>query len=293
MKKLFKRKGKNLSAGSWVMIWALSALCAVMLVPMALTFLYSFFSRGEISAFLSERGNYDKTVFLTFPISPAPFSIGQYYEIFIEDSSYLHFFMNSVLYTCAILLGQALVVPLTAYALSRFVFRGRDMIFFIILVLMILPFQVTMAPSVLMLRKMKLMDTPWAVILPMCFSPLYIFLIRQFMVGIPNELLEAGMVDGVGPVRGFIHVILPVCKPVIGAACALSFADSWNLVEQPLLYLANREDLRPLSVMFNQISTGSADIAFAGAALYILPALLVYLFFQENIVSGIQLTELK
>ena len=293
MKKHFKRKLKSLSPSGWVMICVMSLLCALILIPMALTFLYSFFSRGEISAFLSERGNYDESVFLTFPLSPAPASIGQYYEIFIEDSSYLKFFLNSVFYTGMILLGQALIVPLTAYALSRFSFRGRDLIFFIILILMILPFQVTMAPSVMMLRKMNLMDTVWAVILPMCFSPLYIFLIRQFMVGIPNELLEADMVDGVGPVRGFIHVILPVCKPVIGAACALSFADSWNLVEQPLLYLANREDLRPLSVMFNRISTDGADIAFAGATLYILPTLFVYLFFQENIVSGIQLTELK
>ena len=293
MKKHFRRKLKSLSAGGWAMIIALSVLCALLLIPMALTFLYSFFSRGEISAFLSERGNYDKSVFLTFPLSPTPFSIGQYYEIFIEDSSYLQFFLNSTLYTSAILIGQALVVPLTAYALSRFLFRGRDLIFFVILVLMIMPFQVTMAPSVMMLRKLNLMDTVWAVILPMCFSPLYIFLIRQFMVGIPGELLEAGMVDGVGPIRGFLHVILPVCKPVIGAACALSFADSWNLVEQPLLYLANREDLRPLSVMFNRISTEGADIAFAGAALYILPTLFVYLFFQDDIVSGIQLSELK
>jgi multiple sugar transport system permease protein len=125
-----------------------------------------------------------------------------------------------------------MIIPLTAYALSRFEFRGRDLIFFLILMLMILPFQVTMAPSVIMLRWMGLMDTPWAVILPMCFSPFYIFLLRQFMVGISNELLEAGMVDGVGAVRGFIHVILPVCRPILGAAAALSFADCWNMVEQ-------------------------------------------------------------
>ena len=197
------------------------------------------------------------------------------------------------MYAAAILLGQALVIPLTAYALSRFTFHGRDVIFFCVLVLMILPFQVTMAPSVMMLRSMGLMDTVWSVILPMIFSPFYIFLLRQFMVGIPNELLEAGMVDGVGPVRGFVHVILPVCKPILGAAAALSFADCWNMVEQPLVYLSNSEALRPLSVMFNQMSTESADVAFAGSALYILPTLLIYLFFQEDIVSGIQLSELK
>ncbi len=113
------------------------------------------------------------------------------------------------------------------------------------------------------------------------------------MVSIPNELLEAGMVDGVGPVRGFVHVILPVCKPILGAAAALSFADCWNMVEQPMVYLANKSSLWPLSVMFNKISTEGADVAFAGAALYILPALFIYLYFQEDIVAGIQLSELK
>lgn len=281
------------SPGIWISVGLLVLLCALMLIPIVFTFLYSFFSKGEISAYLAQRGSYDDAAWMDILFSPAPASLRQYYVIFIEDPAYLQFFCNSVMYAAAILLGQALVIPLTAYALSRFTFRGRDTIFFCILVLMILPFQVTMAPSVMMLRTMGLMDTVWSVILPMIFSPFYIFLLRQFMVGIPNELLEAGMVDGVGPVRGFVHVILPVCKPILGAAAALSFADCWNMVEQPLVYLPNSEALRPLSVMFNQMSTASADVAFAGSALYILPALLIYLFFQEDIVSGIQLSELK
>lgn len=281
------------SPGMWVSVALLVLLCAMLLLPIVFTFLYSFFSKGEISAYLARRGSYDESSWLEVLFSPAPVSLRQYCEIFIEDASYLQFFCNSVMYALSILLGQALVIPLTAYALSRFTFRGRDVIFFGVLVLMILPFQVTMAPSVMMLRTMGLMDTVWAVILPMIFSPFYIFLLRQFMVGIPNELLEAGMVDGVGPVRGFVHVILPVCKPILGAAAALSFADCWNMVEQPLVYLSNSEALRPLSVMFNRMSTQSADVAFAGSALYILPALLIYLFFQEDIVSGIQLSELK
>lgn len=293
MKIKHSRKLGSLSLGGWVSVTLLVLLCMLILIPIVCTFLYSFFSKGEISAYLSQRGSYDDSVWLDILFSPAPASLRQYYEIFIEDPAYLQFFCNSVMYSTSILAGQALVIPLTAYALSRFTFRGRDAIFFCVLVLMILPFQVTMAPSVMMLRTMGLMDTVWSVILPMIFSPFYIFLLRQFMVGIPNELLEAGMVDGVGPVRGFVHVILPVSKPIIGAAAALSFADCWNMVEQPLVYLSNSEALRPLSVMFNQMSTESADVAFAGSALYILPTLLIYLFFQEDIVSGIQLSELK
>ncbi len=283
----------RLSPGGVLALMILILLSAVILIPIVFTFLYSFFPKGEIEAYLKTRGSYDATKWLDVLYAPAVFSLRQYYKIFIEDPTYLRLFCNSAMYAGAILLGQALVIPLTAYALSRFTFRGRDAIFFCILILMILPFQVTMAPSVMMLRWLGLMDTVWAVILPMCFSPFYIFLLRQFMVSIPNELLEAGMVDGVGAVRGFVHVILPVCKPILGAAAALSFADCWNMVEQPLVYLANRQDLRPLSVMFNQISTEGADVAFAGSALYILPTLLIYLYFQEDIVAGIQLSELK
>lgn len=276
------------------LIWLiLFALCLVIMIPIVFTFLYSFFPKGEIKAYLDQRGSYDATHWLDVLYSPAVFSLRQYYTIFIENPTYLQLFCNSALYTAAILAGQALIIPLTAYSLSRFVFRGRDFLFFLILVLMILPFQVTMAPSVIVLRQLKLLDTVWAVILPMWFSPFYLFLLRQFMVGIPNELLEAGMVDGVGPIRGYVHVILPVCRPILGAAAALSFADCWNMVEQPLVYLAGKSQLQPLSVMFNQISTDGAEVAFAGCALYILPALFIYLYFQEDIVAGIQLSELK
>ena len=90
-----------------------------------------------------------------------------------------------------------------------------------------------------------------------------------------------------------MDVILPVCRPILGAAIALSFADCWNLVEQPLVYLAESPRMQPLSVMFNQISESGKEIAFAGAGLYILPALFIYLFFQEDILLGIQLSELK
>ena len=289
----FRRRLGRMTFGGKIAFLLLTALAVLILIPIVFTFLYSFFPQGEITAYLNGRNSYDDSKWLDVLYSPAVFSLRQYYKIFIEDPTYLKLFCNSMLYTGLILVGQALVVPLTAYALSRFTFHGRDFIFFCILILMILPFQVTMTPSVIMLRWMGLMDSIWAVILPMCFSPFYIFLMRQFMVSIPNELLEAGMVDGVGPVRGFIHVILPVCKPIVGAAAALSFADCWNMVEQPLVYLANRTDLNPLSVMFNQISTDGKEIAFAGAALYILPTLLIYLYFQEDIVAGIQLSELK
>ena len=268
-------------------------LALIILMPVIVTVLYSFFSPEEIRAFMDTRGSFSDTAWMDARLSPRMFSLSQYWKILIVDTSVLRMFTMSVFYTVMILLGQAVFVPMLAYALSRFQFRGRNVIFMAILLLMLLPYQVTMVPNVLTLRRMGLMNTVWAVILPLWFAPFYVFLLRQFMASLPNELFEAAQVDGAGTIRCYFHVALPVCRPAIGAALALSFADCWNLVEQPMTYLSQRTELQPLSVMFNQLVSESTGVEFAGAVIYMLPALFVYLYFLEDILSGIQLTELK
>ena len=271
----------------------LSLLALVILLPVVMTAIYSFFSPAEIKAFMGTRGSYDADAFMQIKLAPSMFSLSQYYNILIEDMTILRYFVNSAMYAAAILLGQALLIPAMAYALSRFRFPGRDAIFFVVIMLMLLPFQVTMVPNVLTLRTLGLLDTAWAVILPMTVAPFYVFLLRQYMVSLPGDMLEAAQIDGAGTWRCFIHVVLPVCRPVLGAAVALSFADCWNLVEQPLTYLTTRTDLYPLSVVFNQLTEKSTGVEFAGAALYTLPALCIYLYFQADILEGVQLAELK
>ena len=271
----------------------LAVMAVLILLPVIQTFLYSFSSIADMKAYMKGRGNYDTAVWMESNLSPRMFSLDQYWQILITDNTVLRLFLNSVMYAAAILAGQFLLIVPMAFALSKFRFRGREVIFFGIILLMVLPFQVTMVPNVLTLRSLSLLDTPWAVILPLWFSPFYIFLIRQFMVTLPDELIEAGSIDGAGPFRAYVHILLPVCRPILGAAAALSFADCWNLVEQPLTYLNNRTELHPLSTMFNQLAAENTGFEFAGAALYILPALFVYMFFQEDILSGIQLTEMK
>ena len=271
----------------------LSLTAVIILLPIVITALYSFFSPDEIKAFMDTRGSYDAAQFMEIKLSPNMFSLSQYYKILIEDMTILRYFVNSAMYTGAILLGQALFIPAMAYALSRFRFPGRDALFFVIIMLMLLPFQVTMVPNVITLRAMGLLDTVWSVILPMTVAPFYIFLLRQYMVGLPNDMIEAAQIDGAGTLRCFVHVVMPVCQPILGAAIALSFADCWNLVEQPLTYLSTHTELYPLSVAFNQLTQKSTGVEFAGAALYTLPALFIYLFFQNDILEGVQLTELK
>ena len=138
-KKKIHHRHNRLSFGGKLAFVLLTILSAVILIPIVFTFLYSFFPQSEITAYLKGRGSYDTTKWLDVLYSPAMFSLRQYYKIFIEEPSYLKLFCNSMMYTGAILVGQALIVPLTAYCLSRFQFHGRDLLFFCILVLMILP----------------------------------------------------------------------------------------------------------------------------------------------------------
>lgn len=276
-----------------VILWLILTLLALLiLLPLLLTAVYSFCAPTEIKAFMQTRNQYG-TVLMELKLRPDLFSLDQYWRVLIQDTSILRYYFNSVGYTAATLLGQIVIIPMLAYALSRFEFRGRDMISFAVIVLLLLPFQVTMVPTVLTLRRLGLMDTMWAIILPSLASPFYVFLLRQSMLGIPGELFEAAQIDGAGPARCYVHIALPVSHAMIGAAVALSFADCWNMVEQPLVFLPNRSDLQPLSVVFNQLSQESTGVEFAGAVLYLLPALLIYLFFQDDIMTGITLSEMK
>ena len=273
-------------------IFLLTVAAVLVLLPVIITFLYSFFAPDEIRSFMETRSQYGEQM-MEIKLSPHKVSLEQYWHILIEDTSVLRYYFNSIVYTLTILVCQAIIVPAMAYALSRYKYPGRDLLSFLIIVLLLLPFQITMVPTVLMLRNLELMDTLWAIILPSIASPFYVFLIRQNMLGIPNELFEAAQIDGAGPIRCFFHIALPVSRAILGAALALSFADCWNMVEQPLVFLPTQTSLYPLSVAFNQLSRTSTGVEFAGASLFLIPALLIYLFFQKDIMTGIQLSELK
>ncbi len=270
-----------------------STAAILLLLPILITVLYSFFSPEEIKSYMATRNDYTGNTVMELRLIPHRVSLMQYYRILITDREILRYFCNSALYALCIIGAQLLILPALAYGLSCFRFRGRDVIAFGIVLLMVLPFQVTMVPNVLMLRTMNLLNTPWALILPMAGMPFMAFLLRQYMVNIPGEILEAAQIDSAGPMQCFVRIVLPMSKPVIGTMVALSFAECWNLVEQPLVYLQQREDLYPLSVVFGQLTRKMAGIEFAGAALFILPALFVYLVFRDDIMEGIQVAELK
>ena len=286
-KKKIHHRHNRLSFGGKLAFVLLTILSAVILIPIVFTFLYSFFPQSEITAYLKGRGSYDTTKWLDVLYSPAMFSLRQYYKIFIEEPSYLKLFCNSMMYTGAILVGQALIVPLTAYCLSRFQFHGRDLLFFCILVLMILPFQ--MAPSVTVLRWLGIMETPWAVILPMCFSPFYIFLLRQFMVGIPNELLEAGAIDGAGNFRIFRQIVFPMAKNSTVTVVIYNFVSIWNEFTYANTFMT-KDEMKTLPIGLNAFvgEMGRRDwgATFSAIVIAILPTIIVYFFLNKQVMEG-------
>ena len=268
-------------------------VAVLLLLPIAATLILSFFSPEELKAYLATRNSFSGDRMMEIRLIPREFSLLQYYRILITDQTILRGFVNSALYAIAIIGGQILILPMLAYGLSCFRFRGRDIIAFSIVLLMVLPFQVTMVPTVLTLRTLNLLNSRWAVILPMLTAPFSAFLLRQYMLSIPGELIEAAQIDSAGPLHCYIRIVLPLSRPVIGTMIALSFAECWNLVEQPLVYLTLRPDLQPLSVTFGQLTSQIRGIEFAGAALFILPSLFVYMIFQDDIMEGVQIIGIK
>jgi len=268
-------------------------VAVLLLLPIAATLILSFFSPEELKAYLATRNSFSGDRMMEIRLIPREFSLLQYYRILITDQTILRGFVNSALYAIAIIGGQILILPMLAYGLSCFRFRGRDIIAFSIVLLMVLPFQVTMVPNVLTLRTLNLLNSRWAVILPMLTAPFSAFLLRQYMLSIPGELIEAAQIDSAGPLHCYIRIVLPLSRPVIGTMIALSFAECWNLVEQPLVYLTLRPDLQPLSVTFGQLTSQIRGIEFAGAALFILPSLFVYMIFQDDIMEGVQIIGIK
>ena len=201
----------------------------------------------------------------------------------------LRYFVNSAMFTAAILFGQALLIPAMAYALSRFRFRGRDALFFVVIMLMLLPFQVTMAPSVTVLRWLGIMETPWAVILPMCFSPFYIFLLRQFMVGIPNELLEAGAIDGAGNFRIFRQIVFPMAKNSTVTVVIYNFVSIWNEFTYANTFMT-KDEMKTLPIGLNAFvgEMGRRDwgATFSAIVIAILPTIIVYFFLNKQVMEG-------
>jgi ABC-type sugar transport system, permease component len=276
----------------------LAVIAALFLVPLVFTIADSFMSESEIvrnygmvaSSEASQVYGADRYAALKF--IPDTVTIRQYYTVLVKRLKFLLMFWNSVKLVLPIVLGQAAVASMAAYAFSRLNFRGRDTLFLVYIIVMMMPFQVTLVPNYIVADKLGLIGNCLSIILPGIFGTFGVFLLRQFMSGIPDSYCESARVDGAGHLVIFTRIVLPLSKAGLAALSILLFIDNWNMVEQPLIFLQNA-DLQPLSLFLSDINAGERGIAFAASAVYMMPMLLMFSIGSDYLVEGIQLSGLK
>ena len=226
------------------------------------------------------------------PLVSALPTLKQYISLLFDTPKFLAMFWNSVSLVLPIVLGQVVVGTLAAWGFAHFRFPGREPLFMLYIALMMMPFQVTLVPTYLVLDSLSLLNHPLAVILPGIFNTFAVFLLRQFFQSIPESLTEAATIDGAGELRIFAHIAIPLGMSGVASLFVLSFLDYWNLIEPPLTFLKD-QDTWPLSLYLTTIGQSNVEVAMAASVLTLLPALLLFLYGESYLVRGIRLTGLK
>lgn len=216
------------------------------------------------------------------------FSFAQYRTILIETPVYLRLFWNSVGITLAVLAGCIVVSLLGAYGFSTLSFRGKEALFFLYLVVMLLPLQVTLMPNYMVAAKLGIKDSYLAIILPAVFQPFGVFLLRQQMRQIPAECMEAARMDGAGSFQMFFHICLPLVKSGVAALTMLLAIEYWNLIDQAVIFIKDA-DKYPLSVYLARINSSAIPVACASAVFYCVPILAALFYGQRALKEGIGL----
>ena len=217
---------------------------------------------------------------------PDKVSFSQYITVLFRSPDYLLKFWNSVILVVPIVILQLIIASIAAYGFTRCGGKVSDVIFFSYVILMLMPYQVTLVPNYLVSDWLGILNTRWAIILPGAFAPFSVFLLTKFMRRIPNSLIEAAKLDGSSEFQIFKNICLPQCRSALYSIAILVFIDYWNMVEQPLILLSDAS-LQPLSVYLSTINTGEIGIAFAIAVIYMIPGLLLFLHGEEYLVEGI------
>lgn len=275
-----------------ITLW-LGAFAALFLLPTVLTVTNSFMSADEITAgygvvyaSITGSGSSYMAQRVDLKFIPDIVSLEQYATALFETPEYLMKFWNSVILVLPIVIFQVAVAALAAYGFSQYRGRGREALFFLYIILMLMPYQVTLVPNYLVAKYLDILDTRWAVILPGIFTPFSVFLLTKTMRRIPKEIREAASLDGAGQWQIFTRVYLPQCRSALYSVIILVFIDNWNMVEQVLVLLTD-EEKQPLSVFLSQINTGEIGLAFAAATIYMIPAILLFLHGEGYLVEGI------
>lgn len=266
----------------------LCILVCIFIYPMVFTICNSFMTETEITE------NYDTKdkEYIDMKLIPEQVTIKQYYRILIKNPQYLFMFWNSVILVVPITVGQIIVALMAAYFFTISKSKWKEPLFFIYIIVMLMPYQVTLVPNYIIAEKFKLIGSYLSIILPGIFNTFGVFLLRQYMKNIPTTYIEAAKIDGASSWQIFRKIILPLSKSGVAALAILTFIDNWNMVEQPLIFL-NDSIKEPLSIYLSNINANAKGISFAASVLYMLPMLLVFMYWENYLVEGIQHSGIK
>lgn len=231
--------------------------------------------------------------YASWNLIPKYISLKPLIELLLDSPEFFVMFWNSVKLVLPILLGQVVISVPMAWGLVNFnKCKLRKIIFGIYMVLMVMPFQVSMVSNYLVLDKLHILNTRFSIILPAIFSTFPVFILYQFFKGIPKEIIEAGEIDGANNFEIFISIAIPMGRSGIISILILGFLEYWNLIEQPLAFLKD-SDLFPLSLYISKISYENIGIATVSAFIMLFPSLLVFLYGQTYLEDGIKASGMK
>lgn len=211
--------------------------------------------------------------------------IQPYVDFYLWKPVYLGALSNSIIISLGASVGTVIVSTMAAYVFAKVKFKGRDLLFYLYIIVMMMPFQVTLLPQYIVSREFGLYDTHFAMILPGIFAPFAAFLLTQVMKSVPDEIIEAARLDTSSTWQILWYILIPTIKPGIVCAWVLCFTEQWNAVAEPLVLMETREKY-PLAVMLNEIGSGDV-LGFAATVMFLLAPLLLFAYFESEILEGL------
>lgn len=225
---------------------------------------------------------------------PETFTLDNYTEL-LHRVHLGQAFVNSVVVALVIVAGNLLFSSMVGYGFAKLRFRGRNAVFGLVLVQMAVPAIVLMIPQFVLIAKLGMVNTFLGIILPGLITPLGVFMMRQFIAELPDELIHAARVDGAGEFRIFARIVLPLCKPALATLGLITFLGAWNNFLWPAV-VAQSEDVYTLPVALNILNGHEGthyNLLVAGAMIVVAPILLLFVFLQRFFIQGIATSGLK
>lgn len=285
------RRGVWLIMKNKIIFIILLILALFMCFPVIFLMAGSFMGAAEISGHLEPiltKGD----SFVTWELIPKYPTVRSYVELLLDTPQFFVMFWNSVKIVFLTLVGQLLVGVIAAWGFARYKFPFKKILFTIYIVVMLMPFQVTMLSNYLVLDTLKLLDTQLSVILPGIFSTFSVFIMYRFFSNIPEAILESARIDNASEIKIFFYIGIPLGMPGIMSAVILQFLEYWNLIEQPLTFIKDKS-LWPLSIYLPNINLNNAQMAFTASGITLIAAIIVFFAGQSYLEQGIAATAVK